>query len=166
MANNFRAFNGTKSEALNVQHNVAVGDVLIQADWNYMTGQWRELRWTVAKVLKTRLVLTRTGLGGKTVELRILVTNDPSWAYNHGRVKDRAEGQSEWSNNAYYLFTEGDETLATLRAQFEEHETARQAQIAAQNALEQFKRTLSVEDAESAIAALQAYITTQKEKDQ
>lgn len=163
MATNYRyGVNNQGRELLKVQ-DLTVGQELIRADWNYMTGQWRETIFTVKKVLKTRLVIEVKRADGFDVECRVLVTNDPTWASRHGEVQTRIEGQSEWDRNSYFLFTTDDPTLAELREDFKVREAARVAKIAAREALETFKRELSVENAEATIAALQNYIATQKE---
>lgn len=144
---------------LNVK-DIAVGDTLIRADWDYNPGRWSETAYTVTKVLKTRLVIQRTdGVTGRMHEIRILVDNS-NWDHSRGDVSNNYEGMSEWSRTRYYMFTPDDLELTRLRADTKSAAETSRVTNAARAAAEHFtvRGEHTVENALAAIAALQAFI--------
>lgn len=141
-----------------------VGDTLIRADWNYNNPAITETEWTVAKVLKSRLVLTRTRHDGVLVTVRVLVTNSKSYTYRNGEVETSLEGDGDsWRRSSFYLFTPDEPQLADIRSAIAIAKDQRDAKNAAHRALEVFKSSMSIENAEATIVALQAFIESKKE---
>lgn len=118
---------------------------------------------TVAKILKTRLVITREN--GR--EERLIVEFSPRYAYRNGEVTTTIEGtKGDWRTPAWYrtLFTVGDEDLAERVERLTAENVRRDAKITAQKAIEEFKQSLSIENAEAAIQALQKYVNTRNKE--
>jgi hypothetical protein len=147
--------------------DLSVGDTLIQAEWNGNTRRWnggpvwQETKWTVTKILKTRLVLTRTteALGGilpRVLTLRMLVDAGT------GRVSSRQEGESGWGRTSTWLFTPDEPYLASLREEYKGIAEEGKAVDAARKAAEDFTRAEDVETAKAAIRALLDYVALKK----
>lgn len=171
MATNFRRYSATPGpvpERLNIA-NINVGDELVQADWSYSPAKWRETIWTVTKVLKSRLVISRdVTRNGEVVTIseRVLVKNSKSWPYHNGEVLTRVEGQSEWNHDSTYLFTPDEPLLAELREENKAAAAKEQARNNARFAAEKIAknpRHFTTDDAYEAIAALQVFIDANKE---
>lgn len=115
---------------------------------------------TVKKILKNRLVLTDE----KGVDYRYIVEFSKTYPYRNGEVSVDLEGSrardNVWSirQNHHALFTLDDPELYAGRDADIERNKGIAAKIEAQKTLDDFKRSLSVADAEAAITALHAYI--------
>jgi hypothetical protein len=144
---------------LNIK-DIAVGDTLIRADWDYSPGRWAETEYTVTKVLKTRLVIKSTEpRNGRLSETRLLVDNG-SWAHSKGNVSNNYEGMSEWSKNRYYMFTPNDLELERLREDTKSAAETSRITNTARAAAEHFtiRGQHTIENAQAAIAALKLFV--------
>ena len=147
--------------------DISVGDTLIQVvrrgnSWGAV-GTRTEIEWTVEKVLKTRLVLGRDTTDGRHITQRILVDNS-KWAYSRGRVSTRYEGQPEYSYTSVCLYTPEGPELIEDRKDYDVRAEAARIKENAQAKLEAFKRSLTIENAEEAIVALQEFIANKEVK--
>ncbi|QZE10269.1 hypothetical protein QDW33_gp49 [Microbacterium phage Doobus] len=125
-----------------------------------------ERRLTITKVLKNRLVCADEA--GNSY--RFIVEFSKTYSYRNGQVSTDLEGSrsrdNTWSyRDAHYvLYTTDDPKFLEGREADLAHNAALKAQREAAEALDAFKKSLSVETAEETIAALQRYIATQKKE--
>lgn len=160
MATNYMPVAATASTPIEHLHskNLAVGDPLVQARWSYSPAAWAEIDWTVTKILKTRVVLTRRD----SVETkRVLLRTTSVYTPSNGEVLQRYEGQSEWSRDRMYLFTPDDPWLDKLRhdlADAVQAERVRTDALRAAKTIRANPRDFRLADAVRAVQALQAFI--------
>jgi hypothetical protein len=127
--------------------------------WGAVNGQFRTEEYTVAKILKTRLVLERKSDGQ---ELRMLIETSKYSTWRSGEVKTDREGNTQsYSREAIELATEDEEEAIESLRNFWESRIQEQADlVAAKNAVEGVKKALdgipNLQKVEDAIAALQA----------
>ncbi|WNM67368.1 hypothetical protein SEA_CHILIPEPPER_47 [Microbacterium phage ChiliPepper] len=120
---------------------------------------------TIKKVLKNRLVCE----DDKGNSYRFIVEYSKTYTYRNGQVSTDLEGSrardNVWSyrDSHYVLYTLDDPKFTEGREADLAHNAAVKAEWEAREALEAFKKSLSVETAEETIAALQRYIATKKE---
>lgn len=118
---------------------------------------------TITKILKTRLVATDEA--GR--EYRFIVEYSKTWTSRNGDVStdlegsrgDRFSGSSGWYKT---LWTTDDTELVEYLTRIDEDNAQIIAKREARAALETFKASISIENAEAAITALQAYVAAQK----
>ena len=103
-------------------------------------------RVAVTRILKTRVVVERED----GTLLRFIVA-EPN--YRGGYLNGLVEG-SLWG---YELYTTDDETYKPRLAESQRHFLRKRAEAKAVNALEEFKRTRSLENANAAIAAINVW---------
>jgi hypothetical protein len=120
---------------------------------------------TVKKVLKTRLVCEDKA--GR--EYRFIVEFSKTYTARNGWVSTDLEGERDrdsWHYNRDHriLWTTDDAGLTEYLAKIDAHNREVQARDEARKALDTFKASLNVENAEAAIAALQQYVATQKKE--
>jgi len=144
--------------------DLAVGDKLIHV--RSTGGSWNspitrtEQEVTVTKILASRLVVTNAA--GHAY--RVLVQNSKTYNYGNGRVSSDLEGNStSYSRDAFLLYTPEDPFLIRARITNAEHNLKHGARMTARRAAETFYQTTTIENAEAAIVALQAYILANKE---
>lgn len=158
----------TTSSTLNTR-DLAVGQKLILLKqranrWGNGPTEFTTETVKVEKILKNRLVIELPG-GGL---VRLIVEFSKSYTYRNGEVSMDLEGSRSrrryYSTPTWYksLWTVDDPELAERIEKLEDENTRRQVRIDAENALQDFKSSLSVENAEAAIVALQAWIANQK----
>ena len=160
MSSNFTIY-GRKADPMNIA-DLEVGQTLVEAEFG--RGVWRETKWTIAKLLKTRLVLTSTynrhtreGVVAQVVTKRMLVTQDKYWDDACGRVQTNAEGDGTYARQTY-LWTENDPALAELRDEYRAAAILQTAKNKAHAATSVLRGGLTIEAAHEAIVALEAYI--------
>jgi len=147
--------------------NINVGDILIQVlrrgdRWGAV-GTRTEIEWTVEKVLKTRLVIGRDTTDGRHITQRMLVDNG-RWDYTRGRVSTRYEGQDEYSYDSVCLYTPEGPELIEDREHYNKRAEEARIKENAQAKLEAFKKSLTLENAEEAVKALQEFIASKEAK--
>jgi hypothetical protein len=119
---------------------------------------------TVEKILKNRLVIRHES--GRLE--RLIVEYSPKYTYRNGEVTTDAEGTRARDDRFSYrsvfriLFTKDDPKLVERLAAIDAENHRIEVKNAAQASLDDFKKSLTVENAESAIEALQAWIAAQK----
>lgn len=131
--------------------DLAVGQTLIRV----YSSTWRAssvvklTRWTIKRVLKTRLVITSES----GTEVRLLV--------HDGVVSDRREGQGTWSREYYALYTTDDPGLQDIVDRARAAKAKRDVEDALRAALEDLQNTSTsletVEAVDAAILSLTAY---------
>lgn len=145
--------------------DLTVGQTLVQTHSYGYGSHYSFTDWTVAKILKTRLVLSRDILNEegeviRTIEFRLVVTYSKRWPYSNGEVTTHLEGESNNYGRGVTLFTADDPALQGLRDMNEFQKIVRTANEAAEKAT---SKLMSVKDAQEAIDALQAFITASTE---
>lgn len=164
MATNYMPVAAMASTPIEHLHskNIAVGDPLVQARWSYSPPAWAEIDWTVTKILKNRVVLTRRD----SVETkRVLLRTNSVYAPSNGEVLQRFEGQSDWSRERMYLFTPDDPWLDKLRhdlADAVQSERVRTNARLAAKTISANPHDFRIADAIRAVQALQAFIDNER----
>ncbi|AVR57208.1 hypothetical protein PBI_KIERAN_47 [Microbacterium phage Kieran] len=159
----------TSKRTLNTA-NLVVGQQIVQtltssSRWGDTKREVRQSILTVKKVLKNRLVLEDAD--GK--ELRFIVEFSAKYPYRNGEVSTDLEGTRGrdrfYSVPRWYrvLWTTDDVELVEFLAGVDAQNKALDVKREAKEALEAFKQSLSIENAEAAILALQQYVAHQKE---
>lgn len=151
---NFSIYNPKRSNDMDAA-NLEVGQKLVRlVEGSSEYSEHRLAEYTVAKVLKTRLVLT----SAEGNELRILVKNS-KWSYENGKVTTDREGDMDsYRRTAFKFATEDDrELLEGMVANRAKSIAVHQNRIAARNAVAPItnSRFYDLDAVEAAIAALQ-----------
>lgn len=161
------AYGAKGADRLNTSR-LTVGQQLVllntqSSRWGDTTREVRQSILTITKILKTRLVAQdETGR-----EYRFIVEYSKTYTYRNGDVTtdlegsrgDRFAGSSGWYKT---LWTTDDPELVAYLGRIDEVNAQIIAKREARAALETFKASISVENAEAAIAALQTYVASQK----
>lgn len=139
--------------------DLQVGQTLIRVRrdgnrWNSV-GTRTETKYTIAKILKTRLVLVNYVTGA---ELRVVVIYSPTYTARNGLVADYLEGDSEFRfRNTVYLYTEDDAALLEDRANFEAADAGQRVEREATAASKAFVERPNAGTAAEALIKLQVF---------
>lgn len=164
MANNFPRYFGAPAAQVLTVNDVAEGDKLVRlvergGNWGSRV-EYSLVEMVVVKVLKTRVVVKDTATDR---EYRVMVESGKYMSSRHGEITTRIEGHSaSYNAPSIQLATPDDAGLLERIATIKERNAAIEVKQEAAKALETFKASMTVENAEATIEALQAWIASQK----